>query len=149
MKNLYLQLLLLFTGLHLNAQNKLLFEYDIAGNQVKRTLCINCDPASGKTTEEIADLKKDDLKKFFVDDLISYYPNPVKEELYLTWDIIEDVKVSSIQLFSLSGQSLKTIEKLESKENYKISFQNYPNGIYNLLLFYTNGDQKAIKVIKQ
>lgn len=69
------------------SQNKILFEYDTAGNQIQRVLCINCEPGRGRIAQnkkEITELTSEDLIKTYPGDLISYYPNPVKEELYLT-----------------------------------------------------------------
>jgi hypothetical protein len=131
------------------SQNKLVFEYDIAGNQIKRSLCINCDPATGKMAKEIVDLKTEDLQKFSPSDVLSYYPNPVQEQLYLSWELIDNVKVASIQIVSLNGQSMQSITKLESKNNHTLSFLPYPRGVYTVLFVYTNGDQKTIKIIKQ
>lgn len=151
MKQVILLLLLFTTSITL-AQNKVMFEYDTAGNQIKRTLCINCAPGTGKSTDkpkEIADLTAEDLIKSFPEDAISYYPNPVKEELYLKWSLIDDAKVSEIQLYSLNGQLLKRISKLENQNTQSITFQQYPQGIYNILFVFTNGEQKSLKIIKQ
>ena len=148
-----LQLTILLISIVTSAQNKVLFEYDNAGNQIKRSLCINCPTTSGKNTnetpKEIADLKEADFIKSFPEDIISYYPNPVKEQLYLKWELINDDKVAEIQLYSLSGQLLKSFNKLETTNNQIITFQEFPQGIYTLLLFYSSGDQKSIKIIKQ
>ncbi|WP_395047884.1 T9SS type A sorting domain-containing protein [Flavobacterium sp.] len=133
-----------------NAQQKISFAYDEAGNQIQRSWCLSC-PAktSGETPKEVADLKQEDLRKFFPTDVISYYPNPVKEQLYLKWELINDNKVTSIQLYSLSGQLVKSYTKLENTDNHTMTFGAYPNGIYTLLLLYTNGEEKSIKIIKE
>jgi Secretion system C-terminal sorting domain len=149
MKNYYLVLLLALVSANLTAQNKVLFEYDNAGNQIKRTLCLNCDPASGKTSKDIADLQKEDLQQFFPNDVISYYPNPVKEELYLSWNLVDEGQVSSIQIYTSTGKLIKTIPKTAQKNNQVLYFHDYPSDLYSVLLLYTNGDQKAIKIIKQ
>ena len=81
-----------------NAQQKINFSYDSAGNQIVRSLCISgCNPA-GKSVDEVKEvqaLTDEDLLKFSKQDVISYYPNPVKEQLYLKWELINDNKVSS------------------------------------------------------
>ena len=104
--NKLLTLLLFLCGIMCNAQDKILFSYDNAGNQIKRELCINCPSGTGKTTnvkpKEIIALTEDDLQKFFPDDLISYYPNPVKEELYLKWELKDENLVNSIQVYGLN-----------------------------------------------
>ena len=134
-----------------NAQTqKLSFDYDEAGNQTQRKWCSSChSKTSGETPKEITDLKQEDLQKFFPTDVISYYPNPVKEQLYLKWELINDNKVTSIQLYSLSGQLVKSYTKLEDTDNKTMTFGEYPNGIYTLLLLYTNGEEKSIKIIKE
>ncbi|GGA67188.1 hypothetical protein GCM10008015_04900 [Flavobacterium palustre] len=133
------------------AQDRITFSYDDAGNQTQRLLCINC--TTSKMTEEkireITALEDEDLQKFFPEDLISYYPNPVKEELYLQWELIEGNTVSSIQLYDLNGRVLGTFSNLDKKNNQNIAFQNYPTGMYAVILFYKNGEQKSIKIVKK
>ncbi|MFV8343753.1 T9SS type A sorting domain-containing protein [Flavobacterium sp. XS2P39] len=152
MKHFILLILLGFSILA-TAQDKIIFEYDNAGNQIKRYLCINCPPGTGKTSnvspKEITALKEEELQKFFPEDVISYYPNPVKEELYIKWELIKDNLVTSIQVYGLSGQLLKSYSGLEKNNTQNIPFQSYPSGTYAVVLFYSNGEQKSIKIIKQ
>jgi hypothetical protein len=133
------------------AQVKLTFEYDAAGNQIVRKICANCTVSrnANETAKEFSKLKEKDLEKFFPQDVISYYPNPVKEELYLKWDIINNNKVSEIQVYTITGQLVRSYAKLDNQNNFVMAFQSYPEGIYTLLLLYTDGDQKSIKIIKQ
>lgn len=133
-----------------NAQtNKIVFQYDQAGNQITRTLCLNCLPTSKKDTKQTAELTAAELLKFSPTDAISYYPNPVKEELYLEWQILEDQKVTSITVYGINGQVVMTYAGIENVNAQNISFQQYSAGIYVLVLHYTSGDQKTIKIIKQ
>ncbi|MFV8342564.1 T9SS type A sorting domain-containing protein [Flavobacterium sp. XS2P39] len=133
------------------AQDRIIFTYDNAGNQIQRSLCLNC--TTSKTTsvkpKEIVALKEEDLQKFFPEDVISYYPNPVKEELYLKWELMGDDLVTSIQVYGLSGQLLKSYSGLEKNNTQNIPFQGYPSGVYAVILFYKNGEQKTIKIIKK
>lgn len=132
--------------------DRILFNYDSAGNQIKRKLCINCSSSLIRTSQEeikeIVDLKEEDLLKFEVEDLISYYPNPVREELYLKWELVNN-NVSKVEIYSLSGQLIKFFPNLEKENSKIISFQEYPSGTYSVLLSYTNGEQKSITIIKQ
>ncbi len=147
-------LLLLFLGFSLftKAQNqdKIIFDYDAAGNQIKRELCLSCTKTGYKTKapKEIAALQEEDLQKFFPEDVISYYPNPVKEELYLKWELVADKTVSSIYLYGINGQVLKTYDNLEKANNLNIPFFNYPTGTYLVVLAYSDGKQKTIKIVK-
>jgi hypothetical protein len=132
-----------------SAQTKLNFGYDGAGNQKTRTLCINCPPNSAKTSKEIEDLTEQDLEKLSEQDVISFYPNPVKEELYLQWELPNENYIASIQIFSINGQLLKQYVATNKTNNQNIPFQNYPSGVYAVLLKYNNGEEKSIKIIKQ
>lgn len=130
---------------------RLHFYYDDAGNQITRTL--NFNSQSTRTSEniipkEITELKEEDLLKFSPEDVISYYPNPVREELYLKWDLTNENKVSSIEVFSINGQRINVFADLEKENTKNIPFQEYPQGTYLVLLNYTNGEQKSITILK-
>lgn len=145
----YITLLVLGFTLSTNAQTKIKFSYDTAGNQVSRILCVNCPPETGKQVKEIEALVDEDLEKFLGEDMISYYPNPVKEELYLKWDLTQDNYVTSIQVFSMTGQVLSTYQGTKNSNTQNILFQSYPSGVYVVLISYKSGDPKTIKIIKQ
>lgn len=127
---------------------RITFSYDNAGNQIQRLLCVNC-ATTFKMAKEITALEEEDLQKFSSEDVISYYPNPVKEELYLQWELIDGNYVSSIKVFSLNRQVLQSISNLNKKNNQNISFQSYPTGMYIVQLRYNNGDEKSIKIVKK
>ncbi|KQB37714.1 T9SS type A sorting domain-containing protein [Flavobacterium aquidurense] len=134
------------------AQQKITFNYDSAGNQILRELCLSGCSQSAKQAEEvkeIAALTEDDLLKFSSEDVISYYPNPVKEELYIKWELQEGNYITSIQVFSLTGQLLRSYSPNLHNTSQNIPFQEYPRGVYAVMLYYKNGDQKSIKIIKQ
>jgi hypothetical protein len=131
------------------AQPKLTFSYDAAGNQISRTLCINCVSKTVEEIKEIEAITQDDLLQFSEKDFISYYPNPVREELYLQWQLVNDNYVTSINLYSMTGQVLRTYQQNLQDNNLTIPFQNYPSGIYIVLMSYKDGGEKSIKIIKQ
>jgi hypothetical protein len=149
MKN-YLLFLFFCLGISVSAQTKLQFEYDAAGNQITRKLCINCQSTQLKQThKEIAELLPEDLQKFSSSDIISYYPNPVLEILYLKWELINDNQVNKIELYSSTGQFIAVVNNTNKTDSAEIPFQNYPTGNYLIVLQFANGDQKSIKIIKQ
>nr|WP_314896659.1 T9SS type A sorting domain-containing protein [uncultured Flavobacterium sp.] len=147
----FIVFILLGFSLFASAQDdRITFSYDNAGNQITRSLCLQCTTSKNSPKpKEIIALKEEDLQKFFPEDVISYYPNPVKEELYLKWELIEGNLVTSIQVYGLSGQLLKSYSGLETNNAQNIPFQAYPSGVYAVVLFYSNGEQKSIKIIKQ
>lgn len=148
----YLLFIILQLGWVATAQQKLTFNYDAAGNQILRELCLSgCSQSAKPATEvkEIEALTEDDLLKFSPEDAISYYPNPVKEELYIKWELRENNYITSIQIFSFTGQLLRNYSPNLKNTSQNIAFQEYPSGVYAVLLYYKNGDQKSIKIIKQ
>ena len=149
MKRTLLFLLLFLSSLSFG--QKIAFNYDDAGNQIQRYICTSChsrktNDTDYKTPESLTDkdLIKDDLYG-----QISYYPNPVKEELYVKWHNKVDNQVTKIELYSISGQLVKYISDLRNSELATIGFQPYPEGYYNLILVYSNGDRKTLKIIKK
>ena len=152
MKKLLLLILFSF-AVNSFAQNpdRVIFEYDNAGNQIIRRFCINCFDSriSSDSIKEFSELKNEDLLKFSTTDNFSYYPNPVKEELYIKWELINDVKVSRIDVYTLTGQLVKSFSNLISENNKTIPFQELPVGTYSILLTYTSGEQKPITIIKK
>jgi hypothetical protein len=145
-------LLFLSFSIFCNAQDKIIFEYDNAGNQTMRSLClsINCSTTSKiAPSKEITAIQDEDLQKFFPEDAISYYPNPVKEELYLKWELTANKSVSSVSLFDLNGRELHSFSRLEKVNSLNIPFLSYPTGTYLVVLLYNDGEQKTIKIVKQ
>lgn len=145
-------LILFAIAIFSHAQQKITFNYDAAGNQILRELCLSgCSQSAKqvKDTKEIEALTDDDLLKFSPEDVISYYPNPVKEELYLQWQLTDDNYVSRVHIYSITGQVLNTYQGNERINNLNIPFQNYPSGVYLVLLSYKDGGEKSIKIIKQ
>lgn len=150
MKAIFIFMSLIFSTLVL-AQDRISFSYDAAGNQIVRSLCINCQTAKhSNEIKEVEALKQDDLLKFSSEDSFSYYPNPVKEELYLYWETKDDNALNNIKIYNINGQILQNIDASKLKNNAQsISFALYPAGIYLASITYKNGDQKTIKIIKQ
>ncbi len=119
------------------------FSYDNAGNQTQRLLCINC------TAKHSAPKKGEIAPEIITEDKITYYPNPVKEELNLSWELTANNTVTSIQVYNLIGQMLKTYTDTKSNTTQVIPFQEYPIGTYMVELSYSDGKQKTFKIIKQ
>lgn len=137
-----------------NAQDKLTFTYDpLTGSQTNRTLCVNCSTSKTsngkKEIGEIEAVTEEDLQKFSAEDTFSYYPNPVKEELYLKWDLSDKNFISAIQIVGVNGAVLKSYSNKKDINSQNIPFQNYPAGTYLVILSYKNGEQKTIKILKQ
>jgi hypothetical protein len=124
----------------------LTFEYDTAGNQTKRAIVIRATPLAGATSKVVTnpELIKDEL---YTD--ISYYPNPVCQELYVKWSIQNNNPVNNIEVYNLSGQLIKNYPNLTSLDNTNVNFESYPEGLYNLILVYNDGVSKVLKIVKK
>lgn len=127
------------------------FDYDGAGNQILRTLVFNTSERLivGEEIEKEVSEKEIEKQSFFDEDIISYYPNPVKEELFLYWQLLNNNNVSEINMFSINGQHLFLFKNIEQRTEQMISFKDYPAGIYFIHLTYKTGEVKSIKVIKK
>lgn len=140
MKTKLLMLLLLIAGLSFG-QKRIKFYYDDAGNQIKREICINCpSPKPSPTLSE---------NDFIVDEKISYYPNPVKEELFINWKNKENEIVNYLEIYNLNGQLLHNITDLKNTETTTVNFQSYPEGIYLININFENGTQQTLKIVKK
>lgn len=124
------------------------FNYDTAGNQSQRILCVNCN--NGRYSDQEYDvIVENEMMKFSADDTFSFYPNPVKEELHIKWNLTDGKNVSEIGVYSLNGQLIKVFNKLENCQTKNIPFLDYPQGTYLIVLNFTNGKQKSITILKK
>ena len=148
--NKFFLLIWLFTSTLIVAQpTKIRFDYDSAGNQVLREYCINCAAKQPIVTNEVAKSNSTDLQKFLDEDDFYYYPNPVKEAIFLHWKTTTTEPIATIKVSSMNGITLKIFENINIQNDVSISFLEYPSGTYIIELVNLNGDQKIIKIIKQ
>jgi hypothetical protein len=145
-----LYLFLLFVSALSFGQTTIAFDYDAAGNQTRRYIVVRRPPITPplQTAKEAivdkASLIKDDLYQG-----ISYYPNPVRDDLYVTWTSQDGNNVENIQVYDLSGKLIRQYSNLATVDNANISFQSYPDGYYNVILDYKNGETKVLKIIRK
>lgn len=143
-----------------NAQNKVALEYDAAGNQTSRTLiCINCPPVDEEDTKDEGekedpkqeeDTEESNVENPSPETALSYYPNPVKEELFLEWrEVYEENYVTTVTVYALSGKAVKTERVSVGTSSLTLPFKEYPAGVYIVLISYRNGDERTIKIMKQ
>jgi len=140
--------LFLLLSYYLNAQDLVSFSYDNAGNQITRELiCISCDdPLRKIDPDKITD---EDLVLSQDHESVSYYPNPVLEQLYIKWTNTSDLFVNSLELYALSGQVILTNNNLKGKDSTSVDFNRLAQGMYTVILIYNNGEKKDLKVIKK
>ena len=135
--------------------NAIFFDYDNAGNQIRRRFIYVANVAPRLNNTNLDDAVKitqkpeENLLPSDIYHEISYYPNPVKEELYLSWELANNNAVTSIQIYDLNGRLLRTFQGLATVNLQTIPFIEYSAGNYLVLLLYSNGEQKTIKIIKK
>lgn len=140
--------IVLFVSAYFSYSQTVTFEYDAAGNQVRRVYTSTLSRMAQPESKEYKQLVQNDFQKFFPEDVISYYPNPVKEELFLKWELQADKKVLSIDIYNVNGQFLQN-GSIQNDNTTTISFSQYTSGTYIVNLKYDNGEQKSITIIKQ
>ena len=141
---------LLFSSLcFCQPQGKIMFSYDEAGNQTSRFYILISNRSSNAANTDVKKLKDDDLFTSDVSEKIKYFPNPVKEELFVQWTNDAEKSVQTITLYNSAGMQLQVFKISETENTSTINFKDLPSGFYSVELFYTNGDQKNLKVIKQ
>jgi hypothetical protein len=136
---------------YLSAQtiDHILFDYDAAGNQIKRYVVdITPGKETDSLTKNIEELTEADLIEADIYNDIKYYPNPVKEQLYVRWTNLPDLYVTGAELFSLSGQSIEHFKIEKGSAELTVAFEKYPQGLYTLVLVYSNAERKTLKIIK-
>jgi uncharacterized protein YlaI len=149
MRTLIIFLVLIVTSLNCQAQTKVKFDYDPAGNQILRYVCINChDRVAADTIQSDSGISAENAKENLKTQ-ISYYPNPVKEELNIQWITQDKTSVSSIAVFSMTGQSLGTYSNVESLQSTTVGFGSYPSGFYNVVLYFSDGSKETLKIVKK
>lgn len=151
MKIKLLFLFLLFISSVSYAQEKLVFSYDTAGNQILRDrICVGCV----KTQESIVEkLEKEeegggsnlnDKNKF----KFAAYPNPVTDILQTYWNNTDDEFIVEMSMFTIENKLLFTNEISPKQAHQDINFTGYPPGVYILTYTYNNNRRESYKVLK-
>ncbi len=144
----FLVIVLFFCGfLELNAQNKLLFNYDTAGNQITRSLCVNCPVGQGRPAKPV-DTKEEEIETIVIDK-VTFYPNPVQEELNVRWELIVNRTVQNIAIYNINGAIMQVYNDLQNETLKVLPFGSYPSGMYIVSLTYSDGEQKSLQIIKK
>lgn len=145
-----LLLLLLTIATTSNAQYRIKFNYDSAGNQTRREIIFNTPARMSKDSiyKTPETLTPQDLIEDAEYTDIKYYPNPVLEELYVNWSNTNTKYITQMELYSINGQLVLQNSNLKKDQNTIVPFRNLPHGYYTLLLVYNNGERKTLKIIK-
>jgi len=129
------------------SQSSLSFTYDGAGNQVVREIiCVNCRNSQNfkKNEEKSIDFTTADLES-----KISFYPNPVQEELVINWTATNLRQVEGIEIYTIQGKTMFSQTNLSGKSGASVYFTDYAQGMYLVSLIYNDGTSENFKIIKK
>lgn len=128
------------------APNSIKFDYDTAGNQIKRSFIYLARQSNNNTIAS-----KEEPKFVPTDDYgdVLYYPNPVKQELNVKWVDRTGQDMELMELYDLSGKLMHVYPNQSTLDSAIIDFQLYPQGLYNLILVYKGGERKTLRIVKQ
>lgn len=127
----------LILGSYFSAQT-VIFEYDEAGNQVLRGLCVGCkssneasilaEPQSQTISEEVANS-------------IKVAPVPVKTNLTILWDIKVKDYIKRIELVTYNDVRVLSFFDVKNTSNNSCIFnmESYPYGVYYLKFYLSDG----------
>jgi uncharacterized protein YcfL len=142
-----IQLILFFTALLLvscdaNAQNKVSYGYDDAGNRISRIIVMEEPVLSAAETEGEATVYSEVLAKL----QIKIYPNPTQGLLRIEIDNLPPNVSARIALYQLSGKLVTLQQNVTHSTEMNITGQ--PAGIY-LLKIIAGEEQTEWKIIKK
>lgn len=149
MKKSLLVFLFLSSTTILFSQN-ITFQYDAAGNQTFKGVIVLARPANQEAAAEIKDEPEssDFLTSSMVPE-IQYYPNPLKDQLYLQWQNTTLKSVQKLEVYSLTGSFVSKQSLTIDTKQTEIDFGNQPIGMYLIMVFYSDNTHKELKVIKK
>lgn len=138
--------------------NTLSFSYDRSGNQVVRELIclgVGCVPKktmnSIQTEEPVREVGSREMnwRGSSENSGLKYYPNPVQDDLYITWEDIQDDTVTQVFVYSGTGQFLKSFDLEGEAVQTVVNFSAYPKGMYQVILFFEKQEKQVLRIIKK
>lgn len=129
------------------------FSHDACGNRIQRSLqVIPCSAPSSKLGN--LNLKNDTLIDKNITETenrtIKIFPNPTLYEINLEWVNQQNYNVNEIRIIDQTGKTLynkKDINEYSMMEQINIS--GYVQGIYYLLVIYSDKKSRTYKIIKK
>lgn len=132
-------------------EEPLQLQYDAAGNQtMSRLVCINCpgEPQAGGGGETPGAEAPIILSEKTLNQL-TYYPNPVTEELTLLWKNNSHRRITSVSVYTLGGKRALYASPLNLQESLVLSFSALASGLYEIVALTSDGKTEAFKILKK
>lgn len=144
MRSIFLIIGVLFIAFGASSQNyEIEYEYDPAGNRIERKIVeviLKRENKQKEPSKPIYD-KWDEQK-------VTIFPNPTKGELNISIQAGDFDAQYNYTLINSSGAVLKK-DLINNISYHQISLEEFPKGIYFLIINSTAGKKKTYKVVKQ
>lgn len=142
MKKIFLLTFIMLAALNTNAQQKLSYVYDAAGNRISRTIVLGARSADATTSQTDSVF----FEEMLAEKQIKIYPNPVEFELTISIDGYEPAMRGEYSLFTITGAMLLR-NRISGTTTY-VDMSRYSKGTY-ILNIQLNGQPTSWKIIKQ
>ncbi|MGI6073563.1 MAG: T9SS type A sorting domain-containing protein [Fermentimonas sp.] len=129
-------------ALNLEAQQKLSYAYDSAGNRTSRTIFLGTRSADA----DVNQLDSIFFGEALAERKIKIYPNPVQYELTIFIDGYKPSMQGSLALFNLGGNMV--LKRKLAGETTHVNMSIFPKGTY-ILNIHLEGQPTSWKIIKQ
>jgi hypothetical protein len=81
------------------------------------------------------------------DPVLKLYPNPTNQEVTVQYTITNPKGKTNVSLYDLTGRKLEMKSFQEAQGSFQLNTQDYPNGIYLVVLSDENGRHKTGKLV--
>jgi hypothetical protein len=65
------------------------------------------------------------------------------------WTFVDDKKIENISVYNMNGALLQQFTHFNADNLQTIPFSSYPEGMYEVVLTYSNGEKKSLKIVKK
>ena len=126
----------------LQAQDKVTYRYDAAGNRISRTIVLAPRSAPAPAEDEQAAV----YTEMLADIKLKIYPNPTDGLVKVEIQNLPEGRTADIWLYAMTGKLINTYKNVSSTVSINIS--NQPAGVYVMKI--TAGDYRTEwKIIKK
>lgn len=151
---LFYVVLFFFSSFTVTSQS-LIFSYDLAGNQKQRFYCPNSGscavptPPTGKIANEEKIAEEDIEEDIIINNLLSIYPNPTKDIVYIQMQSDLNSQIESINIYNSNSSLIKSLTKDNTNQNLEVDLTGIPTGVYFLHIHLKGTNSITKKIIKE
>ncbi len=132
------------------AQSKLIFNHDLAGNQIKYQYCKGSDCDTQRTSKEEIVAEKPEIlddPSLNLEESFRIYPNPSTDIIYANWIIEGNPDLIGVEILDISGKILK-LSFSKTSQGTQILLTELAKGVYFIKFSFDNSSQITRKILK-